>query len=202
MQVIRMNSGVAAVLLSMALAATTARAATATDVAATPDPCLEAVKAGSADADRVCSDVIAGLRYEGSAGRANPALPGALNNRAMARMKAGDLEGASADLTEAFELAPDAWAIHLNRANLALLTGNPTTALDSLARVRELTPAESAATQAADRNSVLAWRMLGNLNAAETQLATADRPVGAASRTADGIRSAAPVPAAPAPPPG
>lgn len=146
---------------------TTAPAAAAP---AAPDSCLDALKAGSAEADRLCSDRIARLRYEGSTGRTNTALPAALNNRAMARMKAGDLEGAAADLTEAFELAPGSWAIYLNRANLALMNGDPSAALENLARIRELAPAVPAAAYAADRSSVLAWRMLGNLDAAEAQL--------------------------------
>ncbi len=171
------------------------------------DPCLLAVRAGAADADRVCSDWIAGLRYEGSTGRSNTALPGALNNRATARMQAGDLEGAAADLTEALEMAPTAWALYLNRANLSLMNGDAAAALNDLGRVRELVPDASAAAlaakRAADRNSVLAWRMLGNLDAARTQLATVqaqELPTDRQDRHE--LRSEHPAPEAPGRPPG
>ena len=193
------HPGILAALLIGALSVSTAAAAAP---AATEDPCLDALRSGSTDADRVCSDLIAGLRYEGSTGRMNTALPAALNNRAMARMKAGDLEGAAADLTEALELAPGAWAIYLNRANLALLNGDPAAAQDDLARVWELAPAASAAIYAADRNSVLAWRMLGNLNAAEAQLAATRAAGNPTARAIDELRSAPAAPEAPGRPPG
>ncbi len=131
------------------------------------DACLSAVRDRAADADRTCSDLIAGLRYDGAAtGTGSSALAAALGNRALARMRSGDLEGALADFGEAEALAPDAWAIHLNRATLALRQGDAATALNYLARVRQLVPAGSAADVAAQRNSILAWRMLGDLNAA------------------------------------
>lgn len=130
------------------------------------DACLAAVRERSAEAERSCSDLIAGLRYDGAAVSGNPALAGALNNRALARMRAGDLEGAAGDLAEALELAPGAWAIHMNRARLALMNGDAAAALNELGRVRELVPADSAAAAAAERSSVLAWRLLGNLDAA------------------------------------
>ncbi|TNF88363.1 MAG: hypothetical protein EP301_05120, partial [Gammaproteobacteria bacterium] len=112
--------------------------------AAAADPCLGALQAGATDAERVCSDQIAGLRYEGNIGGASAALPGALNNRAMARMRAGDLEGAAADLTVASELAPGAWALYLTRARLALMNGDAASALNDLGRLRELAPNNSA----------------------------------------------------------
>ena len=131
------------------------------------DACLAAVRDRVADADRRCSDLIAGLRYDGaSTGAGSRALAAALGNRALARMRSGDLEGADADFSEAETLAPDAWAIHLNRATLALMQGDAALALNYLGRVRQLAPADSPALAAAERNSIIAWRMLGDLNAA------------------------------------
>ena len=132
------------------------------------DACLAAIRTRQPEADRTCSDLVAGLRYEGTAtASGRQALAAALGNRALARMRVGDLEGAEADLGEALALTPDAWAIHLNRATLALRNGDGAAALNHLGRVRQLVPADSAAVAAADRNSILAWRMLGNLEAAD-----------------------------------
>ena len=149
------------------------------------DACLEAVRAQAAEADRTCSDQIARLRYDNASTTNAAALAGALNNRAMARMQSGDLEGAAADLGEAMALQPAAWAPYLNRANLALRTGDAAAALNDLGRLREMLPADSPAALAAARNAALAWRMLGNLSAAAVQLNGAD-----------------PAPLAPEPPPG
>jgi len=179
---------IAATLLMTAFGAVSAAAATGADatepvpevaptaapepasgITTDPDPCLSAVQEGATEAERHCSDQIAGLRYDGASGRT--ALPGALNNRAIARMQTGDLEGAAADLTEALELAPDASALYLNRARLALMSGDASAALDDLAQAQALMPPGSAAAMAADRSAVLAWRMLGNLGAAEALLA-------------------------------
>jgi tetratricopeptide (TPR) repeat protein len=143
-------------------------------IEAPEDACLAAVQALAADADRTCSDQIARLRYDAASTGNAPALAGALNNRAIARMQNGDLEGAAADLTEATALEPAAWAPYLNRANLALRTGDPAAALNDLGRLREMLPANSPAALAAARNAALAWRMLGNLNAAAAQLNGAD----------------------------
>lgn len=140
------------------------------DQPAVKDPCMMAVEAGAPEAERTCSDLIAGLRYDGVAGGGAAALAGALNNRAMARMRTGDLEGAGADFTEALELLPDAWALYLNRATLALRRGDAGSALNDVGRVRELVPAGAPAARAADRSAALAWRMLGNLDAARMQL--------------------------------
>ena len=131
------------------------------------DACLAAVRNRQPEADRTCSDLVAGLRYDGTATAAGrQALAAALGNRALARMRSGELEGAEADFSEALTLTPDAWALHLNRATLALANGDGAAALNYLGRVRQLVPADSAAVAAADRNSILAWRMLGNLDAA------------------------------------
>ena len=172
-------------------------AAPAAEQAPADDACLAAVRAGAIDADRTCSDLIAGLRYDGAAVSNAPALAAALNNQALARMRTGDLEGAAADLTEALDLAPAAWALYLNRATLALMNGDAGAALNDLGRVKELTPAGSAAAAAADRNSVLAWRMLGNLDAAEVLLAQAR-----AQEQGGALSSRRPAPAVPVRPPG
>ena len=178
-------------------------AAPGTTPAPVADPCLSALQAATAEAERLCSDQIAGLRYEGTAGRATAALPGALNNRAMARMNAGDIEGAAADLSEALELAPDAWALYLNRARLALMNGDAAAALNDLGRARELAAPDSAVDTAANRTAVLAWRMLGNLGAAETllgQTLAQERASVVGSRKS--FSPARPTPLEPAPPPG
>ena len=139
----------------------------AADLPPAEDACLAAVRDRAPEAERTCSDLIAGLRYDGAAtGPGGEALAAALGNRALARMRGGDLEGAEADFSEALTLAPDAWAIHLNRATLALMNGDAAAALNYLGRVRQLASSEPAALAAADRNSILAWRMLGNLDAA------------------------------------
>ena len=172
-----------ACLLLFGIAAT-AHPQPATDLAA-EDACLSAVRAETADADRTCSDQIARLRYDSASTANAPALASALNNRAMARMNSGDLEGAAADLNEAMSLLPEAWAPYLNRATLALMSGDPGAALNDLGQLREMVPADSPAARAASRNATLAWRMLGNLQAAEFQLS-----------------SEQPIPVAPEPPPG
>jgi tetratricopeptide (TPR) repeat protein len=137
------------------------------DLPPAEDVCLAAVRSGAQEADRTCSDLIAGLRYDGTAtGPDRQALAAALGNRALARMRSGELEGAAADFSEALELAPDAWAVHLNLATLALMNGDAAAALNYLGRVRQLAPTDRAALAAADRNSILAWRVLGNLEAA------------------------------------
>lgn len=153
------------------------------------EPCLDAVLSHSSTAERACSDLVATLSYplshEGAAGAADAqALASAFNNRALARMQArlhgADLEGAATDLGEAIALTPSSWAIYLNRGNLQLASGNARAALADYERVLELAPEMSAAVS---RNSVLAWRMLGNLPAAEQQLVQSARPVDPGSRT-------------------
>ncbi len=139
---------------------------------AVEDACFIAVRAQAADAERICSDRLAGLRYDGTAELPQRvALAATLNNRAMARMAIGDLEGAATDIDEALSLRPDDWAIHLNRGNFELMRANPSAALEAYDRVAESAPAESPATLAARRNSALAWRALGNLAAAVRSLA-------------------------------
>ena len=172
-----------ACLLTLSIAAAAQAQAAATTEA--EDVCLMAVQAKAAEADRTCSDQIARLRYDSASTANAPALAAALNNRAMARMNGGDLEGAAADLAESLALQPDAWAPYLNRATLALMTGDPGAALDDLGQLRDMLPTDSLAARAAARNATLAWRMLGNPRAAEFQL-----------------NSERPIPLAPEPPPG
>jgi tetratricopeptide (TPR) repeat protein len=151
--------------------------------AAPGDACSAAVQAEAVDAERVCSDHLAGLRYDGAAGIPQQmALASTLNNRAMARMGTRDLEGAAADFEEALALRPDAWAIHLNHGNFLLMRAEPGAALEAYDRVAALAPRDSAARNAARKNSALAWRVLGNPAAAERALAesNADDSGGAA----------------------
>jgi tetratricopeptide (TPR) repeat protein len=176
---------IAALLMLGATAAAQESTAPMADLPPAEDACLAALRNGAQEAERTCSDLIAGLRYDGAVtGPDRQALAAALGNRALARMRSGALEDADADFSEALELAPDAWALHLNRATLALMNGDAGAALNYLGRVRQLVPADPAALAAADRNSILAWRMLGNLDAAAA-LSRGQQP-----------------PVAPAPPPG
>lgn len=161
------------------------------------EPCLHAAVSHSGEAERACSDLIAGLRYEGAAAGSDPqaavALASAYNNRALARLDAGNLEGAAADLGEAITLTPSSWAIYLNRGNLQLTSGNPQAALADYERVLELAPDQAAAVS---RNSALAWRALGNPAAAEQLLLRAARQNNAQDATRPPGAGQAPQPAA------
>lgn len=126
--------------------------------------CLEAVLAEAADADRTCSDQIAQLSYTEAVTPADrQVLASAFNNRALARMAVDDLEGAAADLGEAVSLTPGNWAILLNRGNLHLASGNPQAALLDYGRVQAAAPEQAWVVR---RNSILAWRAMGNPTAA------------------------------------
>jgi tetratricopeptide (TPR) repeat protein len=149
------------------------------------DACATAALGGAAEAERVCSDRIAELRYMGDTAPDSRAMAGALNNRALARMAGRDLEGAAADLGEAMTLSPNAWALYLNRGNLFLRQRDPGAALNDYGRVAELAPEQSDAALAALRNSALAWRALGNLAAAERAIAGAGIQGTAGSSAAD-----------------
>lgn len=130
--------------------------------------CYDAALNDATDADRSCSDLIAELSYQTPVTVSDrQALASAFNNRALARMAADELEGAAADLGEAITLAPDNWAILLNRGNLHLTSGNPQAALADYERVLAAAPEQADAVR---RNSILAWRSLGNLAAAERLL--------------------------------
>ncbi len=122
--------------------------------------CLDAVLAEATDADRTCSDLIAQLSYTAAVSPEDrQVLASAYNNRALARMAAEDLEGAAADLGEAISLTPENWAILLNRGNLHLANGNPQAALQDYERVQAAAPEQAWAVR---RNSILAWRAMGN----------------------------------------
>lgn len=147
--------------------------------AARGDECRDAALVANPAAETLCSDAIARLRYQGGAAASDPSAPGAnrqalaaaFNNRAMARIAAGNLTGAAEDLGEALSLAPDHWAIYLNRGNLHLAENQPQAALSDYARARELAPA---AGEAVLKNSVLAYRALGDLGRASASLLEAE----------------------------
>lgn len=141
--------------------------------ATTPlDPCLAGLLSRSAaplSAERACSDVIAGL---GILLEPTPedvqALASAYSNRAVARIRAGELAGAAADLGDALLRMPEGWAIYLNRGNLYLALGDHEAALADFQRVTELAPETTPALAA---NRLLAYRRAGDLPAAEAVLA-------------------------------
>lgn len=171
------------------------------------EPCLDSVLSHSSNADRACSDLVAALSYQGATDNADPeqaiALASAFNNRAMARMHSGDLEGAASDLAEAVSLTPSNWAVYLNRGNLHLANTNIQAALADYQRVLELSPDMA---RSLDLNSVLAWRALGDVQAAEQQLLrTASRidsaAEGSESREPAETPAAEPAMALPAQPP-
>lgn len=147
--------------------------------AAQADECRDAALTASPTAETFCSDAIARLSYQGAATAADAdtsagprqALAAAFNNRAMARIASGNLSGAAEDLGEALSLAPDHWAIYLNRGNLHLAESQPQAALADYARARSLSPA---AGEAALKNSVLAYRALGDPGRATASLIEAE----------------------------
>ena len=143
------------------------------------DECRDAALTANPAAETLCSDAIARLSYQGGGAASDPeaaasnrqALAAAFNNRAMARIAAGNLTGAGEDLGEAVSLAPDHWAIYLNRGNLRLAENQPQAALSDYARARDLSPAAAAAVV---KNSVLAYRALGDLGRATASLEEAE----------------------------
>ncbi len=168
---------------------------TLSGVAARADDCRDAALAVNPAAETLCSDAIARLSYRGGtpsgtegADADTLALAAAFNNRAMARIAAGNLTGAAEDLGEAVTLAPDQWAIYLNRGNLHLAENQPQAALADYARADSLSPAARVAVL---KNAVLAYRSLGDLGQATASLVEAE------SLSA---RSAVRTPAEPGPP--
>ncbi|HEY5646872.1 MAG TPA: hypothetical protein VIS76_13055 [Pseudomonadales bacterium] len=157
----------------------TACGAAAAAEAAAADACRDAALAASPNAETLCSDAIARLSYQGAAAPAElsataagqTALAAAYNNRAMARISAGNLAGAADDLGEALTLAGDHWAIYLNRGNLRLAESQPGAALADYARARTLSAASA---EAVLKNSVLAYRALGDLDRASNSLIGAE----------------------------
>jgi tetratricopeptide (TPR) repeat protein len=166
----------AALLLQILLAPLSARAATS---------CRDAALAGNPEAERICSDAIAAMSYEAEPTAAErTALAAAHNNRAMARIAAGKLDDAAADLDEAASLSGEHWAIYLNRGNLHLAANEPGPALAAYQRARALAPQDTAAILA---NSVLAYRAMGELGQAEQALVQSGEltPAPAARRRAE-----------------
>jgi Flp pilus assembly protein TadD len=103
------------------------------------DPCFDALIARSSTAERTCSDTVAALE---SLLAPNPAdltaLISAYNNRAVVRMREGDLEGAGEDLSRAMTLAPENWSLYLNRGNLMLALDEPQSAIADYDTARNL----------------------------------------------------------------
>jgi tetratricopeptide (TPR) repeat protein len=132
--------------------------------------CYAPESAGGQSIERACSDVIAMLGAAPALEAAERrALTAAYNNRAITRIRVGELELAAEDLGQALLLQPDAWALYLNRGNLRLAQGDYGAALADYQQAAQRSP------QAADlarRNAVLAYRGLGDLGAAEAALAT------------------------------
>lgn len=146
--------------------------------AAQADECRDAALTASPAAETLCSDAIARQSYQGAAtateadaAGSRRALAAAFNNRAMARIVSGNLSGAAEDLGEALSLAPDHWAVYLNRGNLRLAENQPQAALSDYARARSLSPA---AAEAVLKNSVLAYRALGDPGRATASLMEAE----------------------------
>ncbi len=130
--------------------------------------CRDAVLAEAPEAERVCSHAIDGLVAGADPDPATRlALAGAYNNRAVARMAAGDLAGAAGDLQQATELAPENAAFLLNRGNLSLWSGDPQAAITGYAAAGAGSPAIR---RAMLRNLVLAYRALGDPLQAEKAL--------------------------------
>jgi tetratricopeptide (TPR) repeat protein len=102
----------------------------------------------------------------------------------MARIAAGKLDDAAADLDEAASLSGEHWAIYLNRGNLHLAANEPGPALAAYQRARALAPQDTAAILA---NSVLAYRAMGELGQAEQALVQSGEltPAPAARRRAE-----------------
>ncbi|MGE0621761.1 MAG: hypothetical protein AB7I04_14005 [Pseudomonadales bacterium] len=161
-------------------------AATATAAgAALADDCRDAALVANPAAETLCSDAIARQSYRDTAaapdaageGSDRLALAAAYNNRAMARIAAGNLTGAAEDLGEAMSLAPDHWAIYLNRGNLHLAENQPQAALADYARARALAASTGRAVSADAavlKNAVLAYRALGDLGRASASLIEAE----------------------------
>ena len=72
--------------------------------------------------------------------RLNPELPSAWNNRGVARVRLGDLEGAVLDYTEAMRLAPNDAEFVFNRANAYAAGGNLPAALKDFTAATSLRP--------------------------------------------------------------
>lgn len=132
------------------------------------DPCFDLLLSRSPLAERACSDVAAALESLVSPDPADvQALVSAYNNRSVARMRSGDLEGAGEDLARAMTLAPDSWLLHLNRGNLMLERREPENALADYEAARRLS---TQPLPEALLNAALAHRLMGDLLGAERLL--------------------------------
>lgn len=139
------------------------------DVATQPeDPCFDRLTSGSPLAERTCSDTVASLESLTTPSPADvTALVSAYNNRAVARTRTGDLEGAADDLSAAMALAPESWPLYLNRGNLMLARRQPQEALADYEAARRMT---TRPLPEALLNSSLAHRMMGDPTGAERLL--------------------------------
>jgi len=146
-----------------------------------PDPCLDGLSASSTarstplTAARACSDVIATLVGLIAPSPADTtALLSAYNNRAIARLRSGDLEGAAEDLGSAVTLDPGRWSTYLNRGNLHLAQNQPEAALADYARAQQLAPGPLPATL---YNAVFAYRRMNDVDSAEQSLRASQNPL-------------------------
>jgi len=159
---------------SLSLPATAAVATVAVPSVADPDLCFADFADGLEAVERTCSDVIAGLiNLTAPTPEERIALVSAYNNRAIARTRSGETDAAAEDFGQALTLAPNSWAIYLNRGNLMLAQNNPQAALLDYQKARDLQPE---AGSAVDRNSALAYRGLGDPLSAQQSLELARPP--------------------------
>lgn len=136
------------------------------EVASPPeDPCFDRLTSGAPLAERTCSDTVAALESLTTRSPADvTALVSAYNNRAVARTRSGDLEGAADDLSAAMALAPESWPLYLNRGNLMLARRQPQEAIEDYEAARRMT---AQPLPEALLNSALAHRMMGDPVGAE-----------------------------------
>lgn len=143
------------------------------------DDCFEGLTQSPEVAARRCSDAIARLGYVSQTAPADQSpLAAAYANRAVARTRSGDFEGAAADLTEALTLSPDNPAMLLNRGNLWLAQGQAQAALLDYQQARELLQGSpddlSTLSGVLAANSALAYRGMADITSAERSLKSAD----------------------------
>ena len=138
-----------------------------------PDLCLDSLSTPGLDPERRCSDTVAELESLLTRTPSDTvALASAYNNRAVGRIRSGDLEGAAIDLGRAMTLEPSNWATYLNRGNLMLSQGQHQAALLDYQRAAGFPGAPQ---EVLSRNASLAFRALGDLNSAQASLAPGAR---------------------------
>ena len=157
--------------------------AASADLPAT-DRCFEGLEQKPEMAARRCSDAIARLGYVSQPAPDDQSrLAAAYANRAVARSRFGDFEGAAEDLTEALILSPDNPAMLLNRGNLWLAQGQAQAALLDYQRARELVQGSPddltstltvTLTKSLAANSALAYRGMVDIASAERSLRSAE----------------------------